>query len=139
MDPAYAAPPLQATVRNRMEAHVKAIAVINIVFGVVWAVVAAVFLVMFGIASAVTGATGTPSWIPGFLAGLGIFIALVPAALAVLCFLAGAKLLARKRSGKALGIITAAVSLPSFPLGTAYGVYAIWVLVQRDTDAVLTS
>lgn len=131
-------PPPAYPVQNRMEGHVKAVAIINIVFAVLGFLAALLLLFAFGIASAVTGASGAPGWVPSFLGGLGMALVLIPLAYAVLCLMAGLKLMARKQVGKTLAIITSILSLFSFPIGTAIGVYALWVLFQKETDQLLT-
>ena len=36
------------------------------------------------------------------------------------------------------GLILSAVNLLNFPLGTALGVYGLWVLLSKETEAVFT-
>jgi hypothetical protein len=124
---------------NRMETHLKVVAVVNIVFGVLFLLGALFMLLAFGIASAITGSVGAPGWIPGFLAGLGVVFVVIVAAFGLLYLFAGLQLNQRKRTGKALGFVTSVVSVFSFPIGTAFAAYAFWVLLQKETDALLAT
>ncbi|HUR63956.1 MAG TPA: hypothetical protein VM241_05700 [Candidatus Thermoplasmatota archaeon] len=125
--------------RNPMEAHVKAIAVLDIVFGCLAAVVALIFLALFGIGTAATGASGAPRWLPGFLAGLGVVFAVFVGLFAALFLVAGFQLLHRRRSGKVMGIVAACFQLISFPLGTALGIYALVILTRPETEHLLVN
>lgn len=46
-------------------------------------------------------------------------------------------LLKRRSWSRVLMIIVSAFKLPSVPLGTALGIYTIWVLIQDDTKTIL--
>ena len=123
--------------QNPMLTHVKVVAILEIVWGVLAAIAAVFFLFAFGVATAVTGGAGAPSFVPGFLAGMGIFLGLLIGALAALAIVAGMKLLKHQRSGRMMTYIVAAISLVSFPIGTAFGVYAFIILTRPDTDRLL--
>lgn len=85
-----------------------------------------------------------------FLTGIG-FVAEDPEAVKVLSFLgsigvvfftilavpglvAGVGLLKRKTWARVLALVLAILSLLNFPIGTAVGIYAIWVLLQTDVS-----
>ncbi|MGD8628430.1 MAG: hypothetical protein PVH52_05075 [bacterium] len=46
-------------------------------------------------------------------------------------------LLKRKSWSRVLMIIVSAFKLPSVPIGTALGIYTIWVLIQDETKTIL--
>jgi hypothetical protein len=52
---------------------------------------------------------------------------------AFLAFLVGFSLLRRKPWGRVLGIVVAILSLLKFPVGTALGIYTLWVLVPAES------
>ncbi|MFO1533343.1 MAG: hypothetical protein ABR562_06575 [Thermoplasmatota archaeon] len=124
---------------NRMEVHLKVVAIVNFVLSVLGFIACVFLLLALGLAGAITGSAGAPAWIPGFLAGLGLLLVILPLAYALLTLFAGIKLNQRKRSGKTLAIVTAILTLFSFPFGTAFGVYALWALFQKETDQLLTA
>jgi hypothetical protein len=72
-----------------------------------------------------------PPWISAFVP-LVLTIAVVTAALA---FLVGYSLLTRRPWGRVLGIVVAILSLLKFPLGTALGIYTLWVLAPAASGA----
>ena len=115
-----------------METHVKLVGIINIVFGVMGLFASAiVFLAVAGgglisgdpmamkitsiVAVAVSSAIGIFS-IPEIIAGLGI--------------------LKQKSWGRIFGIVIAIFNLLSIPFGTAFGIYALWVLMNEETEQI---
>ncbi|GMV65212.1 MAG: hypothetical protein KJ050_04875 [Candidatus Omnitrophica bacterium] len=65
---------------------------------------------------------------------IGAFLMCSNVFLGILDILCGYGLIERKKWGRILGIGLGAVSLASFPLGTILGIYALWVLLQEETD-----
>ena len=61
--------------------------------------------------------------------GLGVLIG----ALCVLGIIGGIGLFSRQNWARILVLILSAIDLVNFPIGTAVGVYTIWVLVQSET------
>jgi zinc ribbon protein len=61
------------------------------------------------------------------------FIAVVSVVTAFLAFLVGFGLLQRKSWGRVLGIVLAILALLKFPVGTALGIYTLWVLVPAES------
>ncbi|MEQ1761986.1 MAG: hypothetical protein ABL984_02460 [Pyrinomonadaceae bacterium] len=62
----------------------------------------------------------------GFMVAVGILIAIIVFAFAILDFYAAFKIGKMQPIGRILGIVVACLSVMSFPLGTALGVYALW-------------
>jgi hypothetical protein len=76
-------------------------------------------MIVFGPAVTVLSGICVLAAMPGFIAGLG--------------------LLKFKEWARILGIIAGAMNLLSFPIGTALGVYALWVLLHKDTQPLFNS
>jgi len=55
-------------------------------------------------------------------------------ALALPGLIAGVGLLKRRSWARVLSLVVAILSLVNFPIGTAVGIYAIWVLMQADVS-----
>ncbi len=78
-----------------------------------------------------------PHWMAAFLP----LIAVITAVGAILAFITGYALLTRQSWGRVLAIVVAVLSLLKFPIGTALGIYTLWVLapstsgVEYDTIA----
>jgi hypothetical protein len=84
-----------------------------------------VFVLLVGLAP-VTGAA-EPMWI---LSLVGTAVGLLMAALGLPGLLAGYGLLTRKPWARVLAIVVGILSLVNFPVGTAIGLYTLWVLTQ---------
>jgi hypothetical protein len=65
-------------------------------------------------------------FIGGLLIAIGIVTAVIVFLFAALDFYAGFKIGKVQKIGRTLGIVLGILSLFSFPVGTALGVYAIW-------------
>ena len=63
------------------------------------------------------------------LPGLGFLITV----LCILGIIGGIGLFAKKNWARILVLILSAIDLFNFPIGTAVGIYTIWVLVQTET------
>ena len=80
---------------------------------------------------------GGPDW-PFGMHGQG-WMALLPVivtmtlAMAGLALFAGYSLLQRKPWGRVLAIVAAVLSLVKFPVGTALGIYTLWVLAPMSS------
>ena len=89
------------------------------------AIGAFVFLLLVGLAP-VTG-DPQPMWILGVV---GTAVGLLFAALGIPGLLAGYGLLTKKPWARVLAIVVGILSLVNFPVGTAIGLYTLWVLTQ---------
>lgn len=65
-------------------------------------------------------------FVGGLLVVVGIIVAVIVFAFAALDFYAGFKIGKAQKIGRILGIVLGILSLFSFPIGTALGVYALW-------------
>jgi len=70
-----------------------------------------------------------------WMAALLPIIAMVSVVTAFLAFLVGFSLLRRKPWGRVLGIVVAILGLLKFPIGTALGIYTLWVLAPAESGA----
>lgn len=84
-----------------------------------------VFLLLVGLAP-VTGEP-EPMWI---LSLVGTAVGLLFAVLGIPGLLAGYGLLTKKPWARVLAIVVGILSLVNFPIGTAIGLYTLWVLMQ---------
>lgn len=72
-----------------------------------------------------------PSWMNGMIP----LIFLVAGATAILAFVAGYGLLSRRPWARVLAIVLAILALLKFPVGTALGIYTLWVLAPAQSRA----
>ena len=120
---------------NQMEKHVTLVAIINIVFGVMGVLVGLFLLVVIicgGLISGdsevmtITGIVGTT--ICGFFLLLSI-----PE------LIGGIGLLKRRGWARILVLIIGILDLVNLPIGTAIGIYTIWVLLNEKTAQLFTN
>lgn len=117
-----------------MEQHLKLLGILFIVSGV--------FSILIGFLSlALLSAVGILTGQPQAVAILTI----VGTVAAAFCFVTGVPeiiggwgLLKKRSWSRILVIIMAIINIFSFPLGTALGVYALWVLFKPEAEQMLT-
>ena len=122
--------------RNRVQEHVRLVGILwmaysalNVVGGVVLVIVART---LFG--GAFHFPDGPPaevtSWLRPFLTFIGGLILLKAAA----GFIAGWGLLQREPWARVVTLVVGFISLFNIPLGTALGIYTLWVLLPAQSD-----
>lgn len=121
-----------------LETHVTVVAVISLVLAVP---VILLGLVIFGGAVIGAGFAETFSDVPGLgalITGAGLLVGSVIALLGVPGLIAGIGLLKRRAWAKVWTLVVAVLSLINIPIGTVFGIYAIWVMTRPQIDTVLT-
>jgi hypothetical protein len=120
-----------------MLTHVKVLGALHIIFGALGILVAIALLFVFGgIAGLVQSTDHSPdSFVgAGFLGFIGLIVFAVIVVLSLPGLIAGIGLLNLKPWARTLGIVISALDLLSVPLGTALGVYGLWVLLSIQTE-----
>jgi hypothetical protein len=109
--------------------HIKIVAILFIVFGGVAFVGAAFSSVVFAALVALVNHSQDPAAPVG-----STILGITGAALTIMLTLSGGILVAcgcgllkKQNWARILGIVLASISLVKFPLGTVFGVYALWV------------
>jgi hypothetical protein len=114
---------------------VKALGVLFLVLGALGVLGALVLSLTFGLLVDAVGQDEDrlAQAVLGF-SGVALIITTLAASIpAIVC---GWGLLRFRRWARTLGIVLAALSVLAFPLGTPFGVYALWVLVSKQTEPV---
>ena len=120
-----------------MQKHITIVGALHIAFaawGIMWAAIIAAMLI--GIGSTLVGADQTAQSIlttvgcivPGFL-----FLLSVPG------IIGGIGVLRLKPWARYMVLVLSVLSLLNIPLGTALGIYSIWVLVHDETVELFTA
>jgi hypothetical protein len=117
-----------------METHAKVLGILNIVTGVLGLCTALFLMVVFGGVAGLVGADGDPDaaivvpiiGITGAVLVLFMIVTSLPA------LIIGYGLYQLQPWSRIAGIVLSIVSLIWFPLGTALGVYGLWVLFSAD-------
>jgi hypothetical protein len=117
-----------------MQTHVKVLAILHIVFGVLGVLIGiAVFAVFGGVAGIIhmdhdpDAAVAVP-----MMGGLGAILMVVMFCISVPGILGGVGLLSYRPWARILIIVLSGLELISIPFGTALGVYGLWVLLTKD-------
>ncbi len=123
-----------------MKTHLDVVGVIDVIVGALFAVLGV--LVSLGTLLFAPWFNGAPLWRPEdtvWVVGVVLFISAVFFVIGIPSLIAGAGLLHQKRWARVLAIIVAIVALTSFPIGTAAGIYSLWVLTHKETEQLLAT
>jgi hypothetical protein len=124
-----------------MATHVRVIAAIFLVVGVFGLVTAILSTILFGVLATAAGMSGdTDAPIGGALLGLaGAALSLALLTFAVPAILCSWGLFTFRGWARILAIVLAVIAVIQFPLGTLFGVYALFILFQKDTEALFAT
>lgn len=123
-----------------MRDHVKILGILNIIMGCLGAVAGVIVLFVFGGLAGLAGASAGP-WsndhdaaaaVP-ILAVIGVCIAILLFVLSLPSIIGGWGLLNFKPWARVLMIVISALHLFHIPIGTALGIYGLWVLLHDQT------
>jgi hypothetical protein len=113
-----------------METHVKVIAWLFIVMGILGLLAAClVVLAVFG--GGLISGDQTAITITGIVAAVIGGVILLLSAPGII---AGVGLLGYKPWARVLALVLAILNLPGFPIGTLVGIYALWALLDSETS-----
>jgi hypothetical protein len=121
-----------------MAIHVKIIAVLFVIAGVLM-IVGGVFGSLFaGLLASIVGASGEDgSGVAAVLLGFGgVALMLALVFFAIPSLICGWGLLKLRGWARILAIILAAIGLLKFPVGTLFGIYVLVVMFRKDTEAL---
>jgi hypothetical protein len=112
-----------------MEKHVNIVAALQIGFGVLWIVIGIIILLIFSLIGGFVDDHDGKLILPliGEIIAAFLFFTSVPG------IISGIGVLKRKEWGRILTLVLSVIGLLNFPVGTAVGIYCIWVLVQDET------
>lgn len=122
---------------NYMHTHVKVVGVLFLVLSALGVIAALSIGAIFSLAGGITGAAADAGDAAIALPIIGITGGLLTLFLLVLSIpglIAGYGIVTFKSWARILGIVLAALQLINFPLGTAFGIYALWALLNKDTE-----
>ena len=141
-----------STTTNSMAGHVKAIAIIDLVFAGLTFLAALGIIFAFGVAGSAVKYSeqyGTPDFVANMLGAMAFIFGAVAIGVGVVYLLAGLRLLSFRRSGKGLGVAAAILQIVFglltvmgagfgiIPLGA--GIYGLVILLRKDTDQLLVN
>jgi hypothetical protein len=122
-----------------VETHVRALAILQIIYASLGFLLAVTVLLLFGGIAAIVGLSADPSEsivaVP-ILSIIGTVGASFIAALSLPRLIAGIGLLKFRNWARILTIVVSVIGLADFPFGTALGAYGLWVMLTRETAAL---
>lgn len=124
-----------------MATHLKVTAILFFIVGA-FLICAALFMsLLFGILGGVVGAQGGHDAAIGVavLGFTGATLTIILLILGIPYVICGWGLWKRRRWARIMGIILAALALTKIPFGTIFGIYALIILFQKETEALLTA
>jgi len=123
-----------------MREHVKVLGIIHIVFGCLGLLGALAMAGIFAFGGTIVGLAGRddPDALIAIsvLGAVGTALFLLFLVLSVPGIVAGWGLLNFKPWARILTIVLSALNLLNFPVGTAIGVYGLWVMLNQETEAM---
>jgi hypothetical protein len=124
-----------------MQTHVKVVAAFFFVFGALKLCAALFVQTLLGLLAGYLASAGGESNETGaaVVGSLSIVLAIYCLAYAIPALLTGWGLLTRRSWARILAIVLAAFGLIEIPFGTLFGIYALWVLFNKDTEAMFAA
>ncbi len=115
-----------------MEKHVTILGALYIAFSILGIIFAAVFFIVLVGSGMISGDPDAMA----ILSIVGTVFSLFCAITALPGIIGGFGLLKRKNWARILIIILGCLNLLNIPFGTCFGAYTLWVLLQKDTEAL---
>jgi len=125
-----------------MTGHVRALAVLQIVYSAMGLLLGIAVFILFGGIAAVVGFNASADESLVAIPVLTIIGGLASAVLILLSlprFIAGVGLLSHRNWARILTWVVSVIGLIDFPVGTGLSIYGLWVLTHRDTAALFTN
>lgn len=114
--------------------HVLVLGWFHVVASAIFVVLACLGFVFF---AGIGAASGDPEAMP-ILTLFGCLGFVLFGVFAVPGLIAGWGLLARKPWGRVMGIVVAIIDMFNIPIGTAFGIYGLWVLTEPEAETYFT-
>lgn len=129
-----AAPVAFAPVRSRLSKHLGVLALLWVVYSILRVVAGCTVLFVGSFFMPHIFTFGWPfphAFVPGLITGIGAGILVI----GILGVAAGWGLWQREPWARMVALVLGVISLLHFPLGTALGIYTLWVLLPNDSAA----
>jgi hypothetical protein len=120
-----------------MQTHVKVLGVLYLAVSGFFLVGALFLILATGSAAGIVGAAAEPEDAAIAIPIIGIAgtaLAMFLSVFAIPGLVTGYGLVQRKPWARIVGIVLSAISLINIPVGTAIGIYGLWVLLNKETE-----
>ena len=116
-----------------MDTHVKVLAWLHIVFGILGSLIGLGLMALLGIIGVAGAASDPDAWMALPILGLtGAALGMFMLALSLPGIIAGIGLLKYQPWARILTIVLSALNLMNFPIGTILGIYGLWVMLSDE-------
>ena len=116
-----------------MDTHVKVLAALYIVFGVLGSLFGLGMMALLGVIGVAGAASDPDAWVAIPILGFtGVALGVFMLALSLPGIIAGIGLLKYRRWARILTIVLSALNLMNIPFGTILGIYGLWVMLSDD-------
>ncbi len=115
-----------------MDTHVRVIGILAIVFGIMGLIGSAILFVAVAGGGLISG----DPMVMKITSIVAVTISSLIGMLSIPEIIAGIGILKLQNWGRILGIVVAILNLMNIPFGTAFGVYALWVLLNSETEKI---
>lgn len=131
-----------------MEQHIRILGVLHIINGVMVLVMGFIAIAILGFLGLVAVGSGhAPDWgvggacftVQGILSIIATVIAVIAVVGGLPGIIGGWGLLTKKSWARIVVLIVGILNLFHFPLGTALGIYTLWVLLKPESQATMTA
>jgi hypothetical protein len=125
-----------------MQTHVKVLGVIYLALGGLLLVLALFLAVTVGGVAGIVGASADPEDAAIAIPVLGLAgtaLAAFFGLFALPSLIVGYGLLSYRPWARVVGIVLSAISLINIPIGTIIGAYALWVLLNKETERLFST
>jgi hypothetical protein len=131
-----------------MEQHIRILGVLHIINGVMVLIVGFIAIALLGFLGLVAvgsshsgdlGISGSPFTFQSILSIIAMVIAVIAVVGGLPGIIGGWGLLAKKSWARIVVLIVGILNLFHFPLGTALGIYTLWVLLKPESQAAMTA
>ncbi len=128
-----------------MERHVQILGILHIINGVMLLIFGFIGVAILGLLGLVASSGGHSGHLgiseinltaQGVLGIIAVVIGMIAVVAGLPGIIGGWGLLAKKSWARIVVLIVGILNLPSFPLGTALGVYTLWVLLKPESQSV---
>jgi len=121
-----------------MQTHVKVLGILFLICAACFAFLAIAIPLGLGLVGALIGQSGDPDATTGIavMGIVGTALAGIFGVIAVVWGICGYGVLQHKSWARVFAIILCAISLVKIPLGTAFGVYGLWIMLNKETEAL---
>jgi hypothetical protein len=125
-----------------MESHIKAVGLLHVILGSLGILAGLVVMVVFGALAGVvqfSDSSRNSALAVPVLGAIGTMIFIVVVLISVPGLIGGIGLMRMAPWARIFMIVISAIELLHFPLGTALGIYGLWVLTKPETEALMAS